>query len=85
MITVRRGNVRLKVQPEDKRYYLDKGYDVIDEKGNVLERALPRDIDRMKKLYLDTLAENNRYKKQVEDLTKEIDVLNAKLKKKKQN
>lgn len=77
MITVKRGNVRLKVQDEDKQYYKDCGYDILDENGKVVEKAIPRDVGRLTGLYLEVLAENGRYKKQVEDLKKEIKKLKS--------
>ena len=54
MIKVQRGNVILNVKPEDKRYYLDKGYDIIDSDGTIIEKAIPRDIGSLRKLYLET-------------------------------
>lgn len=78
MITVRRGNVRLKVQDEDKQYYKDCGYDILDEHGKVAEKAIPRDIGRLTGLYLEVLAENDRYKKRIDELEKEIKKLKKK-------
>ena len=78
MIKVQRGNVILNVKPEDKRYYLDKGYDIIDSDGTIIEKAIPRDIGSLRKLYLETKAELEKYKKMALDLKKENDKLKRK-------
>lgn len=79
MIIVRRGNVRLRVQDQDKQYYIDQGYDVLNDKGKIIEKALPKDTGQLTKMYLEARAEADKYKQQIEDLKKEI----KKLKKKK--
>lgn len=78
MITVRRGNVRLKVRDEDKQYYKDCGYDILDENGKIAEKAIPKDIGRLTGRYLEALAEIDRYKKENDDLKKEIKKLKKK-------
>ena len=80
MITVRRGNVRLKVHEQDKQYYKDHGYDILDETGKVVEKALPKDAGRLTKMYLEARAEADKYKQQKKKKKKEI----KKLKKKEQ-
>lgn len=78
MITVRRGNVRLKVQDEDKQYYKDCGYDILDEHGKVAEKAIPRDVGRLTGMYLEAQAEIDRYKQEIDNLKKEIKKLTKK-------
>lgn len=36
-IIVKRANVVLDISPDQKDYYLNQGYSVIDDKGNILE------------------------------------------------
>lgn len=80
MITIQRGNVVLDIKEQDKDYYIDLGYDVIDEKGNVIEKSLPKNVGLLTKMYREATAEIEVYKKQIDDLQKEIKKL-----KKKQN
>ena len=43
-ITVKNGNVILDVMEDEKDYYMNKGYSVIDEKGKVVEEAMSQDV-----------------------------------------
>ena len=47
-IRVRRANVVLDIRPDEKARYMEMGYSVIDEKGKVLEAALPNDVNALK-------------------------------------
>ncbi|MBP5710554.1 MAG: hypothetical protein J6W84_06215 [Bacteroidales bacterium] len=78
MIIVRRGNVRLRVHEQDKQYYKDQGYDILDDKGKVIEKALPKDTGQLTKMYLEARAEVDKYKQQLDDLKKEIKKLKKK-------
>ena len=78
MIIVRRGNVRLRVHEQDKQYYKDQGYDILDDKGKVIEKALPKDAGQLTKMYLEARAEVDKYKQQIDDLKKEIKKLKKK-------
>lgn len=51
MAYVRRANVVLEVPEDDVERYLDKGYTHIDEKGNVLEKAIPKTFDALLEAY----------------------------------
>jgi len=47
-ITVRKANVLLTVPVEQKEEYLNKGFDVVDSRGNaVIERAIPKDVNAL--------------------------------------
>lgn len=47
---VQRANVVLSISPEDKEKFMEQGYSVIDEKGNVIEYAMPTDVPTLQKL-----------------------------------
>lgn len=66
-ITVRRQNVILKVDEADKQHYLNIGFQVIDEQGNVLEDNNPD----YRTLYFEQ-------KRKVEELEAQIKKLTAK-------
>ena len=46
-ITDRRANVILCISPDDKQYYVSKGFSVLDDKGNVIERAMSNDVGEL--------------------------------------
>lgn len=66
-ITVRRQNVILKVDEADKQHYLNIGFQVIDEQGNVIEDNNPD----YKTLYFEQ-------KQKVEELEAKLQKLTAK-------
>lgn len=53
MIRVERGNVVLHVFEEEKRHYLQMGYNVTDENGNILEESVPRDLGTLQLFYVE--------------------------------
>ena len=65
MAIVRRNNEILRVKDDLAKHYLDIGYDVIDEKGTVLQKAVPTDNTTLKAEYV--------------RLSEEVKVLKAKL------
>lgn len=52
-IRVRRENVVLSILPHEKQDYMDRGFSVIDEKGNIIEEALPTDVKQLQKMVLE--------------------------------
>ena len=61
-IRVERGNVVLHVFEEEKRHYLQMGYNVTDENGNILEESVPRDIGTLQRFYVDGKKKRGRKK-----------------------
>ena len=53
MIRVERGNVVLHVMDEEKRHYMQMGYNVTDEMGNIIEAAVPRDLGTLQQFYVE--------------------------------
>ena len=47
-IKVQRANVVLDVRPDQKEYYMEKGFSVIDDKGKVIEEAISDNVDALK-------------------------------------
>ena len=63
-IIVKRANVVLDISPDQKDYYLNQGYSVIDDKGNIVEdtkvqtvESLNRKIKELQKIIDDKDAE----------------------------
>lgn len=43
-IKMQRANVVVRISPDEKNYYMLKGYSVVDEEGNVVEEAMSNDV-----------------------------------------
>lgn len=61
-ITVRRANVTLQVDADQKDYYMERGYSVIDSSGTVLEEAMPNDVGQLQLLVTELREELAKYK-----------------------
>lgn len=71
-IRVRHANVILVVPKDEKSEYMEKGYSVIDDNGNVIEQALSNDVNELK-LQVQKLESVIKAKdEEIEDLRKEL-------------
>jgi len=75
MIIVRRGNVVLDVPEIDRQSYLDKGYDVIDSAGRVVERCTPTDVNTLQTRCRELEAENAKLRAALEETKVKLDEL----------
>ena len=53
MIRVEKGNVVLHVYEEEARHYLQLGYNITDEFGNIIQEAVPRDIGTLQHFWVE--------------------------------
>ena len=74
MAYVQRANVVLEIKDESIQYYLDLGYNVIDNNGKVIVSAVPSDLGELRKFYVEGHTK-------IEELTAKINELEAKLSK----
>lgn len=72
-VLVQRANVVAKIDRSQLTEYKNKGYDVIDAQGNVIEKAVPTDV-------LTLQAEYKRQEKEILALRDEVKTLKAQLK-----
>lgn len=72
MPLVQRANVILEVPEIRVQYYLDSGYSVIDEKGNVIKKSVIHDLPYLQKYYVDA-------EKRIAELEQEVADLKVKL------
>ncbi len=77
IVHVQRANVILDIKEEQKQRYVDMGYDVIDDKGNVIVKSVPQDILGWQTAYADLQkalakveAENAKLKAQLKEFSK---------------
>ena len=80
MTYVKRANVVLEVKEESIQHYLDLGYDVLDEQGNVVMKAIPSDLGELRKFYVDGNARIKELEAECEEVKAELERLKAKLK-----
>ena len=72
MVKVRRANVILRVKEADVPNYLNMGYSVIGENGEILTEAIPVDVHVLQAAWVDN-------KKKIEELEQTNAELKAKL------
>lgn len=77
LVEVERGNVILKIPEQEIDRYLDQGYNLIDENGNVIKTSLPRDVGSLQLAYIqhekeiaELKAELEKYKKRTSSKNK---------------
>lgn len=80
MAKVRRANVILDIKDSEIDFYLTKGFNVIDEVGNVIREAIPNDATALKAAYYKHIDEIKALKAENEKLKKSIKSLEKKLK-----
>lgn len=77
-ITVRRSNVILTVPDYQKEEYLNKGFDVVDNKGKVLEEAtMTNDVGTLQKKLGQAHERIKQLEAEVARLNKELDEMAA--------
>lgn len=72
MTIIERGNVVLRVQDYEVERYVNMGYNVIDESGNIIQKAVPTQLGELQRAYVEHTA-------LIESLTNQIEELMAKL------
>lgn len=68
MAFIQRANVILEVKDDQVERFLDQGYDVVDETGNVIQKSVPQDLGTLRKAYLDNMAEIDALKVEIKKL-----------------
>lgn len=66
---VKRANVVLEVKDDTVPYYLNLGYNVIDEQGRIVQEAIPSDVGTLRKFYIEAKAKI----KELEDRIAELE------------
>ena len=77
MATVQRANVVLDVKDSEVDRYLNKGFNVVDEKGNVIQDAKPTTLEQYQKAFAEQKRLNEKLQIENEKLKKEIEVLKS--------
>jgi hypothetical protein len=72
MAYIQRANVVLKVKDSEVEYYLNLGYNQIDENGKVTRKTVPNDLHELQKAYKDKDAEIAKLKEEIDFLRNEL-------------
>lgn len=73
MVTVQRGNVVLQVADDSVTKYMNLGYNVIDDKGNVIEECIPNDLGTLQKHFIESKKRIAELEEQLAQLQKKKD------------
>ena len=65
-IRVKRANVLLDISPNEKENYMEKGFSIVDEKGNIIEEALSNNVGELR-------AQIVEYKETIKKLDTELE------------
>lgn len=57
MVQVKRANVVMRIPDSEVKRYLDMGYDILDDEGNVITKTVPTDIGTLQKAFKDMQRE----------------------------
>lgn len=72
MARVERGNVVLQVDERDVDYYINMGYSLTDDNGNVLKKAIPSNVGELQKAYLEHIQRISELENTVAELTAKL-------------
>lgn len=81
MIKISKGNVVLDVKEDFLQTYLNQGYNVVDDRGNVIQRGNPNDVQSLKIALTEANKKIDAYADENAQLQKIIKDLQAQLKK----
>lgn len=81
MIKISKGNVVLDVKEDFLQSYLNQGYNVVDDNGNVIQRGNPNDVQSLKIALTEANKKIDAYANENAQLQKIIKDLQAQLKK----
>lgn len=81
LVRVEQGNVVLRVPEDDVQRYIDQGFNLIDEMGNVVKASIPRNVGALQKAYIEHTQEIESLKGQIEKLQKQLSTAKKKAQK----
>lgn len=75
MARVERGNVVLTIPDSDIKRYMDMGYNVIDEKGKVIQACVPTDLGTLRQAFVNQTEKIKQYEEKIRQLERKIESL----------
>ena len=76
-IRIRKANKVLRVSENEVAKYTAIGYDIIDEKGNVVQASVPHDSNILRKAFIEKSATIDKLNAEITQLKAEIETLKA--------
>ena len=80
-VMMQRANVVLQISPQQVDYYLNQGYNVIDDSGNVIKASVPKDLGTLQKAFVENAEEIKNLKTEIAELKKKLKQATSKKKK----
>jgi hypothetical protein len=68
MATMKRANVILNVNEAEVQYYMDLGFNQIDDTGNVIKESIPNDLNTLKMAYTEHVNKIAELEQEITDL-----------------
>ena len=84
MARVERGNVVLKVKDYEVQHYLNLGYNLTDDAGNVIRKSIPTNIGELQTAYLEHTKKIAELEDTIAKLTAQLSVKKTTVKKAKE-
>lgn len=84
MARVERGNVVLQVKDYEVQHYLNLGYNLTDETGNILKQSIPTNLGELQAAYLEHTTKITELEDTVAKLTAQLSTKKATTKKTKE-
>lgn len=70
---VRRGNVSLRVTKNEVDKYFDMGYDVYSSNGELIKKAVPKDLATLQKAFVDNRLRIERLEEEIKSLRSQLE------------
>lgn len=80
MAFIQRANVILEVEDDTIEYYMARGYNQIDENGNILKEAVPTDVGALRLAYVSNKHAIEEKDAKILELQNEVNLLTAEIK-----
>ena len=68
LVEVERGNVVLKIPEDTVQRYIDRGFSLLDENGNVIKTSIPNDVGTLQKAFVEQSEEIKKLKAELAKL-----------------
>lgn len=73
MARVQRANVILNIDEKDVDHYMANGYNLIDDRGNIVKETMPNDVPTLQARYRASLSKINELQAQINELKAELE------------
>lgn len=81
MIYAESGNCVTQIKEDEIQEFIEKGYKIIDERGRLIQDAIPNDVPNLKLAFKQHVAEIDKLHAQIDELRKQLEELEATVKK----